>query len=117
MAVNPQNFGLSIVAAGLCGRAVATPLGQAVNSFGALFRHSGVGFWEIDFAAQQPTLDPTKVLLEVTIGDGGPGVAGFQYGVAVGAGPLYAISTFRSDTNAQADVDLHVKFSLLPNNR
>jgi hypothetical protein len=106
-----------IVAAGICPRATATPLGKAQQSFGALFNHSGVGFWEIDFSTTNPGLDPTKVLLTVTMGDGGNGTAGNQYGVAVSSGPLYAISTYRSTDNVQADVDLHVKFELMPSQR
>ena len=109
-----QLFQLPVIAAGICSRTVSTPNGKAQNAFGASFNHSGIGFWEIDFANTQPNLDPTKTLLTVTIGDGGPGVAGYQYGVQVAGGPLYAISTFRSDTNAQADIDIHVKFELLP---
>lgn len=106
-----------LVAEGICPRATSTPSGKAQQAFGAAFQHSGVGFWEIDFTATNPTLDPTKVLVSVTLGDGGPGVAGFGYGIAISGGPLYAISTFRMDTNAQADVDLHVKFELMPSQR
>lgn len=108
-----------LIAAGLLpSTGVATPTGQAQGVYGALFRHSGVGFWEIDFAGTYPTLDTSRVICQVSIGPGtGPGVAGFQYGMALSGGPLYAISSFRSDTNAQADCELDVMFWLMPSRR
>jgi len=103
-----------VVAAGICPTATATPSGKAQQAFGASFQHSGVGFWEIDFAGTNPTLDPTKVLVSVTLGPNMNGAVGYQYAVAQSAGPLWAISTFRSDTNVQANCDLFVKFELMP---
>ena len=102
-----------LVAAGICPRTTPTN-NKAQQSFGASFNHSGVGFWEVDFSTMQPGLDPKKVLLGVTLGDGSTGTNGMQYGVSQSAGPLWAISTFLSSNNVQTDCDLHLTFSLMP---